>query len=184
MLIVKVPTALAAILFISSVSAQAMQFADRPSLISEVVNSSTATRALPSDDRSRRQINNRTVLLSVPVTGTELADRPSPISNRIRFEYGPGMASSWLNPMAPRAAITFELRPGPISNRFKASADGSIKAGDFTSSMTKTTVPSGIRPGHAIAHFCIGSMAPCGSPSFAERFTIGVRSEAYHHEQL
>ena len=37
MVIVKVSTVLAAILFISSVSAKAMQFADRPGLISEMV---------------------------------------------------------------------------------------------------------------------------------------------------
>jgi hypothetical protein len=162
---VKVPTALAVMLVISSVSAQAMQFSDRPGLISERVSSSAATRTLPSDDCLRRQITNRHVLLSNPVTGTKLADRPRPISNRIRiaaaemmfetrpgrlsaefsavakgprmrFEYGPGMAASWLKAAAARTAISFEHRP---ANRFTNWAAGSIKVGnrdDFTSSFT------------------------------------------------
>ncbi len=168
---VKVPTALAVMLFISSVSAQAMQFADRPGLISERVSSSAATRALPSDDCLRRQITNRHVLLSHPVTGTKLADRPRPISNRIRiaaaemmfearpgrlsaefsaiakssgmrFEYGPGIASAWLNAAAARTAIRVEHSP---ANRFTNWATGSIKVGnrdDFTSSLTRIGVQS------------------------------------------
>lgn len=181
MVIVKASTALAAILFISSVSAKAMEFADRPGSISGVVSSSKAARA--SDDCLRRQLNSLNVL-SAPVTGTKLADRPSPISPRIRFEYGPGAASSWLKPVAARAAITFELRPGPISNRFTASAARGIKAGDFTSSLTKATIPSAIRPGQTSAQFCIGSMAPCGPMRFTERFTARIRPDAYHHERL
>jgi hypothetical protein len=168
---VKVPTALAVMLFISTVSAQAMQFADRPGLISEGVSSSAAARALPSDDCLRRQITDRHVLLSHPVAGTKLADRPRPISNRIRiaaaemmfetrpgrlsaefsavakshgmrFEYGPGMASGWLKAAADRTAIRFEHRP---ANRFTKWAAGSIKVrnrDDFTSSVTRMGVQS------------------------------------------
>src|SRR5215217_3929105 len=80
MVIIKVSTALAAILFVSSVSAQAMQFADRPGLISEMAGASAASHAMRSDDCSRRQIANRDVLQSTPVTATKLADRPRPIS--------------------------------------------------------------------------------------------------------
>jgi len=170
-MIVKVPTALAVMLLISSVSAQAMDFADRPGLISERADSSAATRALQSDDCLRRQITDLHVLLSHPVTGTKLTDRPRPISNRIRiaaaemvvetrpgrlsaefsaiakshgirFEYGPGMASGWLKAAAALPAIRFEHRP---ANRFTKWAAGSIKVGnrdDFTSSVTRMGVQS------------------------------------------
>jgi hypothetical protein len=166
MLIVKVPTALAVMLFISSVSAQAMQFADRPGLITKMVSLSAATRALPSDDCSRRQITNGDVFLPAPVTGKKLADRPRPMSTRIRiaaaeimfetrpgrlsaefsavakshgmkFEYGPGMASGWLKSAAARTAMRFEHR---LAHRFTTWAAGSIKVGDrndFTSSLTR-----------------------------------------------
>jgi hypothetical protein len=166
---VKVPTALAVMLFISTVSAQAMQFADRPGLISEGVSSSAATRALPRDDGLRRQITNRHVLLSNPVTGTKLADRPRPIrirmaaaemmfevrpgrlsaefsavvkSHGMRFEYGPGIASGWLKAAAAGTATRLEHRP---ANRFTNWAAGSIKVGhrdDFTSSLTRMGVQS------------------------------------------
>jgi hypothetical protein len=182
MVIAKASTALAAILFISSVSAQAMEFAERPGPISEMVSSSKAARALPSDDCLRRQLSNLNVL-SALATGTKLADRPSPISPRIRFEYGPGPASSWLKPVAA-TAITFEVRPGPIPNRLTASTARGIKAGDFTSSLTKATILYAIRPGPTSAQFCIGSMAPCGPMRFAERFTVPSRSDSYHHERL
>jgi hypothetical protein len=164
MVIIKVSTALAAILLVTSVSAQAMQFADRPGLISETVRASAASRAVRSDDRSRRQIA-RDVLLSAPVTATKLADRPRPISNRIqiavtevmidtrpgrlsaefsavarsygmRVEYGPGMASGWVEAAATHTAMKFDHPP---TNRFTAWAAGNIKVGnrdDFTSSLT------------------------------------------------
>ena len=167
-MIVKVPTALAVMLFISSVSAQAMQFADRPGLISEMVRLPAATRALPSDDCLRRQITNRHVL-SDPVTGPKLADRPRPISSRIqiavaemmfatrpgrlsaefsavaksngmRFEYGPGMVSGWIKAAAAHTAMRFEHRP---AKRFTAWVAGSIKVGDrndITSSLTRIGV--------------------------------------------
>jgi hypothetical protein len=213
MLIVKVPAVVAVVLFLSSVSAQAMEFADRPGLNSARISSPAAIRALLTDDCSRRQINNRNVLLPPPVTWTKLADRPSSISNRIqipvaqairpgrlsaefstiargpgiKFEYGPGVASGWLKPTATRTAMKFEHRPGPISHRFITSAAGSIKVrdrDDFTSSLTKTTVLPRIERREGSAQSCIGSMAPCGSLSFVEHFTIGAQSAAYHEERL
>jgi len=166
MVIIKVSTALAAILFVSSVSAQAMQFADRPGLISEMAGASAASHVLRSDDCSRRQIANRGVLQSTPVTAIKILDRPRPISSRIRiavtevmldtrrgrlsaefsavarsygmkFEYGPGLASSWIKAAAPRSAMAAGHRP---ANRFTAWAVESIKVGnrdDFTSSLTR-----------------------------------------------
>lgn len=213
MLIVKVPAVVAVVLFLSSVSAQAMEFADRPGLNSAMISSPAAIRALLTGDCSRRQINNRNVLLPPSVTWTKLADRPSSIANRtqipvaqairpgrlsaefssvarkpgIKFEYGPGLASGWLKPSATHIAMKFEHRPGPISNRFITSAAGSIRVGDrddFTSSLTKTTILPGIERREGSAQFCIGSMAPCGSLSFVELFTIGVQSAAYHEERL
>jgi hypothetical protein len=168
MVIVKVPTALAAMLFISA-SAQAMQFADRPGLSSEIISASAAGRAVRSDDFSRRQIAHRNVLLTAPVTAAKLADRPRPVSNRIRiavtemmfesrpgrlsaefsavtksygmkFEYGPGMASGWLEAAATRTAIRFDHRP---VTRSTAWAVGNIQVGsrdDFTSSLTRIDI--------------------------------------------
>ena len=128
MLIAKVPAVIAAVLFMSSVSAKAMEFADRPGPISEIT-SALAVRAIQSEERSHRQINNENILHSVSVEWMKLADRPRPISNfkqvwvvqakiqnrpgrlsaefsavakgsRMKFEYGPGDVTSWLKPTA------------------------------------------------------------------------------------
>jgi hypothetical protein len=178
MLIVKVPAVAAVVLFLSSVSAQAMEFADRPGLISAMISSPAATRVLLSDDCSRRQINDRNVLLPGSVTSTKLADRrPGRLSDEfsavarapgIRFEYGPGMASSWLKPAAPHIAASSTV----------------VDRDDFTSSLTKTTISSDITHQEGSAESCIGSMAPCGSLSFADHVMISVQWTAFHEERL
>jgi len=56
MLIVKVPAAVAAVLFMS-VSAQAMEFAKRPAPVSETFAWAATVRSVHSDERLRRQIN-------------------------------------------------------------------------------------------------------------------------------
>jgi hypothetical protein len=150
MLKLKVPAVIAAMFFMSSVSAQAMEFADRPGPISAVLSSPSIVRAMPSADRSRRQIDNHVVLMPGTVTGMKLTDRLRPISSLIqarvahvmfedrpgrlsaefsavssgsgiRFEHRPGVASNRFKPIATPTAMKFENRPGSISNRFKAS---------------------------------------------------------------
>jgi hypothetical protein len=215
MLILKVPALIAAVLSISSVSAQAMEFADRPGPVSGAFNSSSAIRAIASEDRSRRQINNHLIMLPVTATGSKLADRPRPLSNLIRirvthrmfedrpgrlsaefsavarasgirFEYGPGLASSWLKPIAAPTVMKLKHRPAHISNRFKASVAENNKFEDrpgFTSSPAKPTTLFGIQPRPDSAGFCVGSMAPCDLWSFAKR-RMSIRSAAHHNERL
>jgi hypothetical protein len=72
-----------------------------------MVSSSAATRALPSDDCSRRQITNGDVFLPAPVKGKKLADRPRPISTHLRIAV---------------AEMMFETRPGRLSAEFSAVA--------------------------------------------------------------
>lgn len=198
MLKVRVSAVIAAVLLMSSVSAQAMEFADRPEPISEAFNSPAAVRAIPSDDHSRRQINNPVVLLPVIVAETKLTDRPRPVSNvipikvshsdrpgrlsaeftkvargsGIRFEYGPGVVASWLQPATASTALKFENRPGPVSNHFNISVAASIKFADrdlFTSSLPKSIAPYEIHARSGSLEFCVGSMAPCGVLSFAQQ---------------
>jgi hypothetical protein len=210
MLIAKVPAVIAAVLFMSSVSAKAMEFADRPGPISEIT-SALAVRAIQSEERSHRQINNENILHSVSVEWMKLADRPRPISNlrqvwvvqrtfqtkpgrlsaefsavakssRTKFEYGPGEVSSWLKPTVTAIAMNFGHHHGPIGNLFPPSGAENIKFADrsFTSSLRATRIPSEIWPRNGSARLCVGSMAPCGSLNFAE---MG-RLPAYTDERL
>jgi hypothetical protein len=212
MLTLKVPAAIAAFLLLSSVSAQAMEFADRRGPISETFTSAPTVRGVQSEERLRRQINNHNILQPGSVEWMNLVDRPRPISNlnrvwvvqmtvqnrpgrlsaefspvarssRINFEYGPGEVSSWLRPTASPIAMTFDYHPGPIGNLFPLLVGENIKFADrgFTSSLTKTNIPSEIAPGKGSAGFCVGSMAPCGSLNFAE---MGISSAAYQDERL
>lgn len=159
MLIAKVPAVIAAVLFMSSVSAQAMEFADRPGPISETVISALTVRALQSEERPHRQINNHDMLHSVSVAWLKHDDRPRPISNlkrvwvvqmtlpnrpgrlsaefsavtkgsRIKFEYGPGKVTGWLKPTATPIAMKFGHHPGPIGNLFLPLAAEDIKFAD------------------------------------------------------
>ena len=92
MLIAKFPAVIAAVLFMSSVSAQAMEFADRPGTISKTFDSALTVRAMQSEERSQLQ----NILHPVSVERLKLADRPRPISNLKRvwvvqrtFQTGP-----------------------------------------------------------------------------------------------
>jgi hypothetical protein len=147
MLNLKFPAAIAGVVLMLSVSAQAMEFADRPNLICGVSSPSTVC-AMPSVDHSRRQIDNHVILLPVAPPGTKLADRPRPVSNliqarvayriftdrpgrlsaeysavskgsSIRFVNRPGQLSNRFRPIATPAVMRFENRPGSVSNRFK-----------------------------------------------------------------
>jgi hypothetical protein len=187
MLILKVPAVIAAVLFMSSVSAQAMEFADRPGVTFDVVSAGKAIQVTQSDDCSRRQIHKLNVLLTS--ARTKLVGRPGTILNVIqnserpgrlsaefsnvdkrsgfRFEYGPGELASWLKPTATAVAMKFEDRPGPSTARFKTLAAVSGDSHILTSSLAKPKPPVGVhvRP----SAFCVGSIAPCGPLSFAQR---------------
>ena len=104
-------------------------------------------------------------------------------SSRIKFEYGPGEVSSWVKPTATPMAMRFDRHPGPIGNLFPplAAEDITFADGGFTSSLTKTNIPSEIWPRNGSARLCVRSMAPCGSMDFAE---MGSLSPAYSDERL
>jgi hypothetical protein len=192
MSIVKVPAVIAALLFLSSASAQAMEFADRPGLAPKIINSLSAIPGTQTDDYSRRQINNHNVLLADTAPLAKLADRPGPVSNLIRtnlsqsedrpgrlsaefsgvsvgsgikFEHRPWMVSSRSKAITTRAAMRFEDRPGPMSNRFTADHRG------FTSSLAKTKTPFGLHVRPGAVEFCVGRIVPCGPLSLLSVLT-------------
>jgi hypothetical protein len=209
MSIAKAPAVFAAVLFMSSVSAQAMEFANRPAPISETFASAPTVRAVHSDERLRRPINNHNILHPVSVEWMKLTGRPRPIANfqrvwvvqmtfqnrpgrlsaefsavargfRIKFEYGPGELSSWLKPTANPIAMTFDYHPGPIRNLFPPLAAENIKFADRGFTSSLTKTNTP-EPGKGSAGFCVGSMAPCGSLNFAE---TSILSSAYNDERL
>ena len=183
MVIVKVPTALAAILFVSTVSAQAMQFGDRPGLIPEMVGASAASHVLRSDDCSRRQIANRAVLLSAflsaPVTAIKLSDRPRPISSRIRiavaetmFATRPGRLSAEFSAAATSYGMKFEYGPGLASGWIKAAA-------------TRSAMSVGHRPANRVTAWAVGSIKVGNRDDFTSSLTrVGGHSKASHPDQL
>lgn len=210
MLIAKVSAVAAAVLFMSSVSAQAMEFADRPGPISETFVSALTVRAIQSEERLRRQINHHNIFLSVSGAWIKLGDRPRAISNvrrvwvqttfqnrpgrlsvefsavakssRIKFEYGPGEVSGWLKPNTAHVAMKIADHPGPIGTLFPPLGTENIQLADstFTSSILKIIIRPGMRPRPASVGFCVGSMAPCGSLNFAQPSRMGSFSAAYH----
>jgi len=215
MLIAKVPAVVAAVLFMSSLSAQAMEFADRPRPISEAFTSTLTVRAMQSEERSNRQLNKHNLIHPVSVEWMKLADRPRPISNLKRvwviqtkfqnkpgrlsaefsavardysmnFEYGPGELSSWLKPTETRITLKGSHHRGPIGNLFPPLAAEDIKFADrgFTSSITKPITRLETQPRQTSGQFCVGSMAPCSSLSFAQPSRMGSLSAPYHDERL
>jgi|SRR5215207_480823 len=209
MLIVKVPAVVAAVLFMS-VSAHAMEFANRLGTISETFTTALNVRAMQSKERPHRQITNHTILMPVSVAWIKLADRPKPISkriwvvkmtlqnspgrlsdefsaaarsSRIKFEYGPGEVSSWFKLAATPVIMGFDHHLSPIGNLFPPLAFEDITFADrgLTSSLTKANIPSEIWPRNGSARLCVGSMAPCGSLNFAD---MGNLSPAYTDERL
>jgi hypothetical protein len=159
MLILKAPAIIAAVLLMSAVSAKAMEFADRPDLVSRVSIPSTV-RSMPSVDHLRRQIDNHVILLPVAAAGTKLADRPRPISNliharvaRMIFRDRPGRLSVEFSAVSKDSGIRFENRPSQVSNHFDPTATHTAmrfedRPGDrsgFTSSLSKAPTPLAIR---------------------------------------
>jgi hypothetical protein len=158
MVIAKVPAVVAAVLFMSSVSAQAMEFADRPG------TSSTGSIKIASvGDMSRRQIrqpnilgrDRRTglvVLNSILVNSNE-GERPGRLSAEFipivsdGLEYMPVRTSKGRVRYCPTsAAMRFEDRPGFAGARLGAqtTAGNTIADRIVTSSVRKAKVPFGL----------------------------------------
>src|SRR5215217_2712839 len=120
MSIAKVPAIIAAVLFVS-VSAHAMEFADRPAPISETFASALAVRAMQSEERSHRQINNHNLLLSMSGSWIKFRNRPRAISNLRRVwvfqttsQTRPGRLSAEFSAVAAYS-MNFEYGPGEVS---------------------------------------------------------------------
>jgi hypothetical protein len=194
MLIVRVPAVVAAVLFMSCVSAKAMEFADRPGMTLDVISSLPAVRLILNDDYSRRQINNLNILLPTTLTQTRQVERPKPVSNiipaklswsdrpgrlsaefsavnkkfGIKFGHRLWMASSSIKPTAKPPAISFE---DPTLSRFRILAALKIRSEDrrgFTSSLAKINTAYNTHTPPSSVEFCEGSIAPCGRVNFAQ----------------
>jgi hypothetical protein len=214
MSMLRVPAIIAGVLFMSSFSADAMEFADRPGMTSGL-SAPLAIRAMSMSDCLRRQIDGPVILLPVQAAARKLSDRPRPVSlvpirlsatmlrdrpGRMSAEFSAisigsdvgredraAVQSSHLRLIPAPTAMTFENRPGPISNRFKTLAAASIEYADrrgFTSSLARTDTPPGIQAQTGSLEFCLGSIAPCGPVSFAPRPEMGILSAAYRNGRL
>jgi hypothetical protein len=172
----KISALVAAVLVMSSVSAHAMEFADRPGMA--VVSSMPARQAAFVGDSARRQINQRKSLLgtddwtmaivnSILAPEIEGQGRLSPefspvIVRNDNFEHRPVMIGSKIKDSVTRAAMRFEDRPGPVIT-------SKLVDQIATSSVRKATANFGFHNRPDAAQFCVGSIAPCGPLSFAKR---------------
>lgn len=162
MLNTKVTAVIVAVLALSSVSAQAMEFADRPGMA--VVSSKPALQLASEGDSARRQINQRKSLLGADegtmaivnsiLAGTPVTEGPgrlsaefSPIAvNLGNFEHRPVMIGSRIKGTVKRAAMRFEDRPGPALN-------GKTMDRIATSSVRRPKVPFGLHERPNAAEF-------------------------------
>ena len=182
MLNAKVAAVIAAVLVMSSVSAHAMEFADRPGMT--VVSSMPALQVTSVGDLARRQINEHKsllgtdagtmgivnsilALLAEPKGSGRLSAEFSPVAvNHGNFEHRPIMVGSSIKVTIGRSAMRFEDRPGLATVRLTNKAVDQI----VTSSVRKTKAPFGLHSRPNAAEFCVGSIAPCGSLSFVQRY--------------
>ena len=176
MLNAKVAAALAAVLVMSSVSAQAMEFADRPGMT--VVSSMPARQAAFIGDSTRRQINQRKSLLGtddwtmaivnsilapeIEGQGRLSAEFSQVIVSNDYFEHRPVMIGSKIKASVTRAAMRFEDRPGTAMT-------SKLVDRIVTSSVKAFKAPFGLHSRPGAAEFCVGSIAPCGPLSLARR---------------
>ena len=136
-------------ILLMSVSAEAMEFGDRPGMVAGL-SSPTLSHTMPDSDRLRRQID---ALAQFEISGSKLADRPRPISNVIHVRVssltkdGPGRLSPEFSavsatspvrlvsklpgnirrkPTAKFGVMRFRDRPGSMSNYFKDIAIASV----------------------------------------------------------
>ena len=156
MLNAKVAAALAAILVMSSVSAHAMDFADRPGMT--VISSMPALQVTSVGDLARRQIdqpksllgtdertmailNSILALLAEPKGSGRLSAEFSPVvGDSGNFEHRPIMIGSRMKDGIVRAAMRFEDRPGLATVRLTTKVVDQI----VTSSVKKPKAPFGL----------------------------------------
>jgi hypothetical protein len=154
MLISKVPAVFAAVLFMSSVSAQAMEFADRPGMTFDVVSSLPAIHFILIDDYSRRQINNLNILLPLTVAQTRLAVRPKLISNVISTKLvqsdRPGRLSAEFSTASKSIGIKVAYRPWIVSSRINARL---VERPKLVSNVIPTKLFQSDRPARLSAEF-------------------------------
>lgn len=174
MLIAKVSAVVAAVLVMSSVSAHAMEFADRPG--TRVANSMPVLEVSSEGDLARRQIHHPKSLLG---TDKRTRDILESIVGLLAEREGPGRLSAEYSPFVVDFG-NFEHRPIMIGTTAKvATSRAAMKFEDrprhtvvdqiVTSSVRKSTVPFGLHRRPSAAEFCVGSIAPCGPLSLAQR---------------
>ena len=176
MLNIKVSAIVAAVLILSSVSARAMEFADRPGTM--VVGSLPAKLVAQSGDLARRQIHHHKSLLgtgeqTMTIVNSILASLPEG-PGRLSDEYNPGnferQASMFGDRTKDLPRCSFEDRPCLSVARVTAPTRLTDKFGDHivTASVRKIKTPFALHYRPNVAEFCAGSIAPCGSVSFAQ----------------
>lgn len=178
MLKAKVSAICAAVWVMCSVSAQAMEFGDRPGMT--VVSSMPALQVASVGDLARRQINQsksllgtdeRTMailnsiftLLAEPEGPGRLSAEFSPVVVPSgNFEHRQIMIGSRIKNTIGRAATSFEDRPGPAAAGLPTAVTTKLVDVIVTSSVRKTKTPFGLHSRPNAEEFCVGSIAPCG----------------------
>jgi hypothetical protein len=172
----KISALVAAVLVMTSASAQAIEFADRPGM--PVVSSMTALQTPSVGDLTRRQIHqpksllgtderamailNSILALAAPEgPGRLSAEFSQVVSDTGNFELRPIMIGSSIKYTVRHAAMRFEDRPGP--------AITSKLVDQIVTSSVKTKASFGRHNRLSTGGFCVGSIAPCGPLSFAAR---------------
>lgn len=182
MLNAKVLAIVAAVLVLSSVSVRAMEFADRPGTM--VVGSLAAKLVAQSGDLARRQVHHHksllgadeqtmtilnSILASLPEGPGRLSDEYSPTAvDSGNFERRHTMIGSRTKVVTRCSIMRFEDRPCLSAARVTTPKRLTDKFGDrtVTAGVRKTPFALHYRPN--VAEFCAGSIAPCGSVSFAQ----------------
>jgi hypothetical protein len=194
MMILRVPAVVAAVLFMSSVSVEAAGFADRPDML---YGNALQQIVHVSKDRLRRQISSHIVFptaprlilnfVRIPKIHVALAMTPG----RLSPEFSPAIRrpavnfETWSRLGSGRySAMTFKDQPGPMSKRVRMAAPRIIRFDRPAFVPTpKKTAAVRLHSSPSSVNFCVGSMAPCGSLSFAQPSRPNIRSAAYLHDE-
>jgi hypothetical protein len=185
MLNAKVTAVVAAVLVMSSVSAQAIEFGDRPGI--PVVRSMQAVQVTSAGDLARRQIDQPKSLLGADrqtmvilnsifslLSETEGRGRLSAEFSQVAVDFGnferrTVMSGRKIKDIS-RRSITFADRPGLATARINpATLTDKLVDRVVTSSVRSVKASFGRHSRPKAAEFCVGSIAPCGSVSFAQQ---------------
>jgi hypothetical protein len=156
------------------------------SAVSKTLGIKFGHRPWKISSRMKTKLVERSKLVSnIMRTKVSQSDRPGRLSAEfsafnIKFGHGrPWMISSRIKTMP--TAMSFEHRPGPISNRPKTLAALKIKSENrriFTSSLTKIKNSLWTHVQLNSMEFCVESIAPCGPLNFAQRSEKGLMRAA------